>query len=178
MNFNLRARLTGKGGNDSGDGKKKGDEVEGAEADEEAVREEKFLSKVLEVTRGMYFEKKLVGSIYACRSFAFYSSSLNCDVDSTAPIEEEETEIRESTGNEQMSFFERKVVTGVKGAISTMQRRAKAYKNKPYRKDLTLSCGLSVSDPFLGLISTSITCSATVASLLAEEDENIEQTSC
>lgn len=167
MNFGLLGRRAGKKEGESGPTDTSDEATAG---EEEAVKEERYLASILEVTRRMYFERGLVGSIYVSRSLAFYVTSLNCDVDGTSVAGlSEETQKLADEAEEGLTRFERKVVTAVRGAMHTLQKRALAYRNKGYRKDLTLSCGISVSDPFLGMISTSISCSATVASLLGEE---------
>lgn len=183
MNFaaNLKARITGKTeDSENAPGKQTKSAESNSEPDsanpnteEEAVKEEKFLSTILEVSRKIFYEKHLVGSIYLSRSFAFYSSSLSCDVD-WSTMSEEVTTASPSVAEdvEGMTRFEKKVVKAVQGAVRTLQSRARAYRNKPYRDGITLTCGISVSDPFLGLISTSVSCSATIASLLAESGAN------
>lgn len=133
---------------------------------EDAVREERFLSSILEVARRLYFETGLVGGIDVYRTFAIYSSYLHCDVDGT-DLNAFEDGVADNEGN--LSMFERRAMDAVKGAIATLKHRARAYRNKSYRKDLTLTCGLTFSDPFLGMISTSVQCSASVASLLGED---------
>lgn len=174
----IRARITGKtGAPESSAGKQAsaaGSSEESTSAnlmieEEEAVKEEKFLTSILEVSRKIFFEKHLVGEIYLSRSFAFFSSSLSCEVD-WAKMTDEDTVSSASIADdvEGMTRFEKKVVKAIQGAVRTLQSRARAYRNKPYREGITLTCGISVSDPFLGLISTSVTCSATIASLLAE----------
>lgn len=133
---------------------------------DEAVKEEAFLSSLLEVTQRVYYEQGLNGSIYVSRSFIFYQSSLNCEVHGSS--EEQKSQKLTETLAKELTMFERKVMSTVRGAVLLLKNRARAYRNKEYRKDLTLSCGISVTDPFFGLMSTTISCSAKVSTLLGE----------
>lgn len=144
---------------------------EDTKAAEDAVKEEKYLSSILEVTRKLYYEKGIVGSIDVIRSFTIYSSSIHCEVDGTnitAFVEELNHEGESSAIDSGSTMFERRMRDAIKGAVSTLKHRARAYRGKSYRRDLILTCGITLTDPFLGMISTSVTCSATVASLLDE----------
>lgn len=138
--------------------------------EEDAVREERILCSILEVSRRQFFEMGLVGSIDVSRSLAIYTSSISCEVDGydISSFDEELKSEKDSGYN----MFEKRLKSAVCGAIRTLRHRARAYRNKPYRKDLTLTCGVTISDPFLGLVSTSVQCSATVESLLKEIDLN------
>lgn len=141
-----------------------------SKAEEDAAKEEKYLSSILEVTRRLFYEMSIVGAIDVTRSVAIYSSSIHCEVDGTnmAAFEAELSAVQDAATSKDggSTMFERRVTDAVRGALSTLANRARAYRNKPYRSDLVLTCGITLSDPFLGVISTSVSCSATVASLL------------
>lgn len=143
-----------------------------SKAEEDAAKEEKYLSSILEVTRRLFYEMGIVGSIDVTRSVAIYTSSIHCEVDGTnmAAFEEELSAAQNAPAATSKdggsTMFERRVTDAVRGALSTLANRARAYRNKPYRSDLVLTCGITLSDPFLGVISTSVSCSATVTSLL------------
>jgi hypothetical protein len=140
--------------------------------EEEVVREEKRLKRILEMARNVYFERKIVGSINVGRSFGIFSTSLSCDIDGN---EEEEVstdatadkERAEEDKDGKLTRFESIIFSSLVKTIRSLENRAKCYRNRAYTKDLSLSTGISVSDPVLGIASFSISCSATVTSLLA-----------
>lgn len=65
-------------------------------------------------------------------------------------------------------------IGGITKIINALERRAKGYKNKSYRANLTLSAGLDVAIP-LGFIGMSISCSATVDSLVKYAESKASQ---
>lgn len=184
--FPILNRLTKKlSGGEGGDATTEGEEGSAAtpvpsdaasssadsKAEEDAAKEEKYLSSILEITRRLFYEMGIVGAIDVTRSVAIYSSSIHCEVDGTnmAAFEEELSAAQDAASTSKdggSTMFERRVTDAVRGALSTLANRARAYRNKPYRSDLVLTCGITLSDPFLGVISTSVGCSATVTSLL------------
>lgn len=135
--------------------------TQGDDAVDEATREEeRCLTSILELTRRVYYEKGLRGSIEVSRTLTFYAMSSSCDINGSDAGMIGETQ-------KLASGIEKKVMKALRSSMHTLQKRALVYRNKSYRQDLTLSCGVSMTDPVLGVISTSITCSATVTSLLA-----------
>eukprot|EP01039_Chlorochromonas_danica_P003204 gene3204-3509_t len=145
--------------------------------EEEAVKGERNLKRVLESARRLFLEKKIEGSIDVSRSFAFYTTSLSCTIDgsscsgSTSSNSSGEDDVAaavvEEGEREQLTRFERIVFSSLTKAVNNLESRAKAYRRAVYKDDLTLSTGLSLTDPFLGLSNLTISCSATVSSLLA-----------
>eukprot|EP01031_Cornospumella_fuschlensis_P028340 gene28340-34216_t len=138
--------------------------------EEESVKEEKNLTRILEMARKMYYEKKIVGSIEVARSFAIFNTSVSCDIDGSEPEEvapEDSAVAVKAEEQEKLTRFETLVFRSLTKAVNNLENRAKAYRNKPYRKDLTISTGIYTSDPILGISSLSVSCSATVESLLA-----------
>lgn len=65
------------------------------------------------------------------------------------------------------------MVKRVGGLLNRMEQRAKCYKNQKYAESLTLSAGAGISDP-AGLFSVSITCSASVPTLIASLEKKEE----
>lgn len=146
-------------------------EEQARKEEEDSVKEEKNLSRILEMARKMYYEKKITGSIDVSRSFAIFTTSLSCEVDGTEPEEEvaevESTLPAKAEEQEKLTRFESLVFRSLTKAVNNLENRAKAYRNKPYKKDLTISTGIYTSDPILGISTLSVSCAATVSSLLA-----------
>lgn len=140
-----------------------------AKEEEEAVKGEKNLKRILEAARKLYFEKRIAGTIDVARSFAVHTTSLSCDIDGTQAEDDSgdnESVIEDEVEAEKLSRFEKIAMNSLVRAINTLENRAKAYRNRPYKNDLSISTGVYVTDPFLGISTLSISCSATVSSLL------------
>lgn len=138
-----------------------------AKEEEEAVKDEKRLKRVLEMARRHFFEKRIVGSIDVARSFGIFTAGASCDIDGTEAEEELAEEVEKEEDKEKLSRFERIIMSSLTKAVNALESRAKAYRHRPYKKDLSLSTGIYVTDPFLGISTLSVTCTATVTSLLA-----------
>jgi hypothetical protein len=144
--------------------------------DEAAVKEESRLTRVFEVSRQYFLQERLKGNLYVSYSFLAFGNTISCDIDGTT---REEGEVVEDIGKaeSELTRFERAIFNAAKRAISNMQRRAKAYRDKPYRGDITLSTSVSVTTPALGLVSFYINISATVDSVLLALERKQRSTS-
>jgi hypothetical protein len=145
--------------------------------EEDAVKEEGRLTKVLEVSRNYFISEKLSGNVTVYYSFLVFGNSISCDIDGSSEMSEDssnETNKKTDEEVEKLGRFETAVVNSTKKAIKNMENRALAYKDKPYRGDLQLSSSVSVTTPGYSLATFSITCTATLSSLLARKERNAQ----
>lgn len=143
-------------------------EEQQAKDEEDAVKEEKSLQLILEKARKLFFEKRIVGSIDVARTFGMFTTGLSCEIDGSEEADvtpDEQPAAAED--KEKATRFEKVIITSLVKAVNSLEGRAKAYRSRAYKKDLSLSTSIYVSDPILGISSLSVSCTATVSSLLA-----------
>jgi hypothetical protein len=162
-------------GGESGEHEKEAEnEQQNKKNEEDAVKEEGRLTKVLEASRNYFIAEKLSGNVTVFYSFLIFGNSISCDIDGSSEMSEDSSnETNQKVDKEEvekLDRFQTTVVNSTKKAIKNMENRALAYKDKPYRGDLQLSSSVSVTTPGLSLASFSITCTATLASLLARKE--------
>lgn len=135
------------------------------ELTEAAEKDEKSLRKIFDIARKVYLNKKLIGSFEVSRTMGAMSSCVSCDFDG------QEDEVQEYdhklSDSEDLTRFEKAAERAISVAIESMCKRSRAYRKRTYAKDITLSSSISISDPFLGVLSVQFTCSASLTSLLA-----------
>jgi hypothetical protein len=128
---------------------------------------------LLEGCREIFLEHGLCGNIEIEQTRASKSWSISLDID---PDEEEEADIKasmtlelaeEKKDNQKHSI----TMASLRSRIKACQRRALIYKDKKYRKGLTIGQGFSITFPFISILSLSITIEMTVESLLGMKDE-------
>lgn len=137
-----------------------------AKEEQDAIKEEKRLSQVLDMVHKLYQEYKLVGSVDASRTFALCTTSISCEIDGNETFESELDHESHAGGSDE-DMFQKAVKSSVTRSINSMINRAKAYKKKPFKDNLTIANSVSISGPVLGLFSIYVSCSATISSLIA-----------
>jgi hypothetical protein len=141
---------------------------EDVQEDKEVTKEEDRLIVLLEKARGLYLQKRLTGSVEITRSFAAFYRTVSCDIDAGSA---ESDETGGELGNDvDLSRLQKLAVGAIEKCIKGLEKRSLAYRNKPYKSDLSLSSTVYVTAPFLGLVSISISCTATAASLINSVD--------
>lgn len=159
--------------NDEGDhvnDKKVIEEVE--QNDAEVKKEESSLICLMEKARAIYIEKGLVGNVSITRSLTVFYRSISCDVDGVA----EKLKMKSISASQPIvvdrepTTFEKFVGSLINRCIGSLERRARPYKKKPYKDNLILSNTVYYREPFIGLMSINVTCSATASSLNAAAD--------
>ena len=153
--------------------KLKEDEEKRLQEDKEIEKDERRLKVVMDSIRKLYAEYHLTGSFDVYKSFGAFTQSLSLEItteeEEAATTDDTETDSVLAEEVEQKTNFQKIVIAAARKGIVTLMRRSRAYKKQQYRKDLTLSTSISVSDPFLGIMSTSISLSASAESLIAAE---------
>jgi hypothetical protein len=143
--------------------------------EEDAEKDESKLKLVLELVRALFFEHKLVGSITVSKTMGVLTRTLSCEIDGTelSTNDGDNGGPQESltSDRDQLSRVEKLIMSAVTASIDGMIGRARAYKSKSYRKDLSLSNSVSVSDPFFGIVGMYVCCTATAESLLRADVE-------
>ncbi len=138
--------------------------------EEDAAKDEKRLKMVLELIRKLYFEYKLIGTVEVGRSIGGFYSNVSCEVDGSAEDKEAVEDLGEDQfDKEQVSNFEKIVLASANRSLDTMIHRARGYKHKSYRNDLTVTNSAYITDPFFGLFTLYISTSATCESLLTAD---------
>lgn len=140
-----------------------GDEAMSKE-EKDASQNEHGFQKVLRAAIKKFHERGIIGSIEIYSQFGMFSNIVSCDVDEDSHEIEEEIE-NESDTEEKMRMVDKFAIGAIDTLIRRLEMRAKVYRNKPLAKSVTLSNGMSISDPLLGAFSCSVTISATVLSL-------------
>ena len=145
--------------------------AEEVEREEEESRKNEYrLMIILEKVREIYYQRKLVGSIEISRSFLATSNSIGCDIDGTGEFE---PEVPEAGKEEQkIPLLSRVTINNATRLLNRLEVRAKNYRNKSYKEDLTISGSIDITDP-MGFTGVGISCSATISSLLARKAERI-----
>jgi hypothetical protein len=138
--------------------------------EEDAANDEKRLKIVLEIIRQLYFQHKLTGTVEVGRSVRGFYSNVSCEVDGTGNDSEVPEDLAEEHfDQDQLSRFEKMVVAAANRSIDTMIHRARGYKHKSYRKDLTVTNSAYITDPFFGIFTLYISTAATCESLLTAD---------
>ena len=117
----------------------------------------------------------LVGSVYISSGVGAFSTSLNADIDETSDAEaaaaeedaDDDPTEAEPEAKEKKSRMLSLIYSGMERVIKNLLKRAKSWKTAHRAENVTLTSGISVSDPILGAISFSISMTATIPSLLA-----------
>mmetsp|Transcript_8004 Transcript_8004/g.13492 ORF Transcript_8004/g.13492 Transcript_8004/m.13492 type:complete len:200 (-) Transcript_8004:122-721(-) len=154
-----------------------------AKAEEDAEKSEYRLILVLEKVREMYFQRRLVGEIEVSRSLLFAESSICCEIDGTADDIDGGTPAAaaddvddyddnnaakgiDSQGEEKnIPMLVKAVVKNSDRLLNRLAIRARKYKDKDYKGELTLTGSISITDP-MGFTSMGISCTASLESLL------------
>lgn len=149
------------------------------EEEESAAKDEKRLKIVLELLRSLYYEYKLTGTVEVGRSVGGFYSNVSCEVDGAGGEENERASLAEdgssaiaddpSLDKDQLSRFEKIVLASANRSLDTMIHRARGYKHKNYRKDLTITNSAYITDPFFGIFTLYISTAATCESLLTAD---------
>ena len=143
-----------------------------AKEDEDIAKKERGLKQLLFYARKKYIERGLEGSIEIYSLFTIFSHSVSCEVSREGPaetVDEEGTAEDESLGpeaREEVSRANATAISAMDGVLAVLERRAKGYRHTSFRDDVTLSSGVYITVPFIGMASISVTFSATVKSLL------------
>lgn len=138
-----------------------------AKEEEDARKHESRLTIIIEKVRELYLQRGLVGSIDISRSLLLTCNTVSCDVDGTATTEESPADdVHHGTEDEKVPVLTKVAVRSAVRLLNRLEARAKNYKSKPFKDDMSVSGSTSITDP-LGLTSVSISCSASVASLLS-----------
>jgi len=138
--------------------------------EEESRKHEYRLMIILEKVREIYFQRKLVGSIEISRSFLAMSNSVSCDVDGTGEPDPRPVEVA-GKEDQKIPMLAKVTINNATRLINRMETRSKNYRGKVYKDDLTVSGSISITDP-LGFTGVSISCSATISSLLARNADH------
>ena len=178
---------------------KKGKEGEGGD------EEEKQLVLYLEMARAMFIAHRLNGSFEVSRTFAAVSRTVGLDVegadeagddgsagelvqglstddsgaDSDAAVAAATTAAASADVPEEkkMSTITKLVKATMQRQLKSLMKRSQHYKDKPYMSSLELSTEAGVSGPMLGLLSFSISFSATVEALNTAYEHTIANAS-
>ena len=140
----------------------------------ESTKNENKLISILEKARALYIEKGLVGNINITSSFTIFYASVACDVDGVAEAHSKEELSShpallktESSVDPNSSAFEKAAVSAVDKCVKMLERRAVAYSGKHYKSKLSLTNTIYAALPILSIVTISVSCTATVASLNA-----------
>jgi hypothetical protein len=139
-----------------------------AKEEDESRKHEYRLMIILEKVREMYYQRGLVGSVDISRSFLFTCNDISCDIDGTGTPEVEPAVEHASAEVEKVPMLVKLTIKNVTRLLNRLETRAKNYKTKSYKDDLTISGSINICDP-MGFTSVSISCSATLSSLLSNE---------
>jgi hypothetical protein len=139
---------------------------------------------LLEGCRELFLDYGLAGNISIETTFATTTYSISLDID--PEDEEEELESSEETKAELIEAKKSNsafslTMASLKSKIKSCRRRAQTYKNRKYRKGLTIGQGFGMASPMIAVASISITIEMTVESLLGinkeiegADDEGVE----
>lgn len=141
-------------------------EEEIAKEEEDSRKHEYRLVLVLEKVREMYRRKGFVGGVEISRSFLCTCNSISCDIDGTEENEEGTVDESSYSEGEKVPMLTKITIRNVTRLLTRLEARARHYRNKPYKENLTISGSITINDP-IGLSSISISCEATITSLLA-----------
>lgn len=145
-----------------------------ASEDPEAEKKERGLRRLLAQARKKYIERGLEGNIDIWNCIGMFTHEVSCDVTSETTPEVTDGEdgrsrssSTASSESEENAAATARAVSAMDGILSMLERRARAWKRSSMREDSTISSGVYVTIPFIGLVSFSITFAVTVKSLLA-----------
>jgi hypothetical protein len=136
-----------------------------AKEEEDSKKHEYRLVIILEKVRELYQRKGFVGSVDISRSFLCTSNSLSCDIDGSGGSEETPLDDSTFAETDKVPMLSKITINNVTRLLARLESRAKNYRNKPYKDDLTISGSVGFTDP-MGFSGVSISCNATVSSLL------------
>ena len=127
----------------------------------------------------------LTGSVYIAQGVGPFTTALNADIDETTEAEVGvSTEVDDDDGTavdaaavepeakEKKSRILSMVCSAVDRVIKNLLKRAKSWRTTKNRENVTLTSGLSVSDPIFGAVNFSISLTATIPSLLTYVDSH------
>jgi hypothetical protein len=134
-----------------------------------------------------YFESLagLTGSVYIAQGVGPFTTALNADIDETTEAEvgvstEEDDDgsttddaaaaaaaAAEPEAKEKKTRIISMVCSATDRVIKNLLKRAKSWRTTQNRENVTLTSGISVSDPIFGAVNFSISLTATIPSLLA-----------
>jgi len=138
-----------------------------SEVDED--KDEEGVMNLLALTHKKFTDLGIEGNINLSYTFGIFNSAVSCDVildeSQTAEIALENIPL-DSKVVERLSTLERLVLPAVDATIRKLQRRAISWQGSRLQKNAILSNGVTVRTPFIGLISISVTLSASVDSLI------------
>ena len=144
-----------------------------AKEDEESRKHEYRLMLILENIRELYFKRGLIGSAEISCSLLFACNSISCDINGTEePSGKAECTIEENSetsDKDKLPILLKLTIKNVTRLIHRLEIRARNYKDKSYKEDLSIVGSINITDP-LGFTSVSITCSASIESLLKPAD--------
>eukprot|EP01040_Poterioochromonas_malhamensis_P017799 gene17799-20575_t len=142
------------------------DTPEISKEEEDALKEEARFTRVFELIRNDFIAERLNGSLEISYSFLLFGNTISCDVDGTNE-ETQPTTVDETN----LGTLEKGILSSTKRGIRNLTNRAMAYKTKPYKEDMSLSCQVTV--PVMGLASVSLSLSASIQSLLEAHDRRV-----
>ena len=139
-----------------------------AEDRDSVSKMERYMKSTYNTIKHKYKENKLSGSIYVGSSLGMFNCSLSGDIGELDECESEIDDIEEDTeSKEKTTRMQQMVIKSIDKVIQNLFHRAKTWKKSiKHNNNITLTSGLSVSDPFIGAFSISISLTATLSSLL------------
>lgn len=164
VNATLRIQST----QDAKDEKEKNLSTEEEQHAAESVKNESKLISILEKARSLYIEKGLIGNISITSSFTIFYATVACDIDGIAERDTALAELpKANSADPNSSTIEKLAISCVGKCIGMLERRAVAYSSKSFKSKLTLTNTMYASLPILSMMTISVSCTATVASLNA-----------
>jgi hypothetical protein len=141
--------------------------AEGSKEEQDVAKKERGLKSMLKHARDKFIERGLEGSIEIYSLVTIFSHTISCEVSNESATAEETDEGEEPVEDSTSS---RTTISMMDSTIRTLELRARGYKNSTFKDDVTLSSGIYVTMPLIGLASISVTFTATVKSLLASAE--------
>jgi hypothetical protein len=136
------------------------------------AKKERGLKRLLSHARKKYLERGYDGSISISTLVGIFSIGVDCDVsfsesDSNGEDIDTQSEIDDPESAEEASRAESAAKSAMDTLLTKLEQRAKGWISTSYREDLSLSNGVSITIPFVGLASLSINFAVTVKSILS-----------
>jgi hypothetical protein len=129
---------------------------------------ERSIQRILNAATLRYKEFNLDGSVYVSTSLGPFSTAANYEISNSAEISEldeaDEASIEE-TDHEELTRMQKVVMSSIDACISHLVRRSKSWKSSNKKANTSLSSGISVSEPFFGAISFTLSLTVTCISL-------------
>jgi hypothetical protein len=144
----------------------------------EVAKKERGLKQLLFHARKKYLERGLEGNIEIYSCITVFTHSISCKVTNESPEAEEHDEFalaEEESLKENVSTSNAHAISAMDGVLKVLELRARGYRNSSFKDDVTLSSGIYVTVPLIGLATISVTFTATVKSLLASVDRHVAQ---